>query len=291
MLAQGVLRSMASAWAFVLLTALRADAVTPVQKVITMVSDLRAKVTAEGRQEAETYDEFACFCKAKTDEKTEAIGEGETSVNLLTTRITTLQATRDQLDIDIQDLNEQIAGFEGQVKSAKEMRAKETSTFEAALADVTHAITQMEKALDSIKAMKPSLTQIKSLVRTSLLMADAMSMMPKSKESHKVVTMLLSDKQPITDVPVADYTFHAGGILSTLEDLLNTFREKRTTLESDNTSAQSAYDLAMQAKNDQVSTAQQNLEAKTKERAEVTEDIQTNQADLTEVTEDIQTNQ
>ena len=34
--------------------------------------------------------------------------------------------------------------------------------------------------------------------------------------------MLLSDKQPITDVPVADYTFHAGGIISTLEDLLNT---------------------------------------------------------------------
>jgi DNA repair exonuclease SbcCD ATPase subunit len=247
-----------------------------------MVSDLRAKVTTEGTQEAEIYDEFACFCKSKTDEKSEAIGEAETSVDLLTTRITNLQATRDQLDIDIQDLNDQISGFENQVTSAKEMRAQETTTFEAGLADVTHAITQMEKALDSIKAMKPSLTQIKSLVRTSLLMADAMNMMPKSKESHKVVTMLLSDKQPITDVPVADYTFHAGGILSTLEDLLNTFREKRTTLESDNTSAQSAYDLAMQAKNDQVSTAQQNLEAKTKERAEVTEDIQTNQADLTE---------
>merc|ERR1719174_900313 len=291
MLAQGVLRSMASAWAILLCTALRADAVTPVQKVITMVSDLRAKVIAEGRQEAEMYDEFACFCKSKTDEKTEAIGEAETSVSLLTTRITNLQATRDQLDIDIQDLNDQISGFENQVTSAKEMRAQETTTFEAGLADVTRAVTQMEKALDSIKAMKPSLTQIKSLVRTSLLMADAMSMMPKSKESHKVVTMLLSDKQPITDVPVADYTFHAGGILSTLEDLLNTFREKRTQLESDNTSAQSAYDLATQAKNDQVNTAQQNLEAKTKERAEVTEDIQTNQADLTEVTEDIQTNQ
>jgi hypothetical protein len=273
---------MASAWAFVLLTALRADAVTPVQKVITMVSDLRAKVTAEGLQEAQTYDEFACFCKSKTDEKSEAIGEGETSVNLLTTRITNLQATRDQLDIDIQDLNEQIAGFEGQVKSSKEMRATETTTFETALADVTHAITQMEKAVDSIKAMKPSLAQIKSLARTSLLMADAMDLMPKSKQAHKVVTMLLSDKQPITDVPVADYTFHAGGIVETLEGLLNTFREKRTKLESDNTSAQSSYDLAMQAKNAQVDTAQQNLEAKTKERAETTEDLSTNQADLTE---------
>merc|ERR1719171_2181788 len=124
-----------------------------------MVSDLRAKVTTEGTQEAEIYDEFACFCKSKTDEKSEAIGEAETSVDLLTTRITNLQATRDQLDIDIQDLNDQISGFENQVTSAKEMRAQETTTFEAGLADVTHAITQMEKALDSIKAMKPSLTQ------------------------------------------------------------------------------------------------------------------------------------
>merc|ERR1719174_2447222 len=282
MLAQGVLRSMASAWAFVILTALRADAVTPVQKVITMVSDLQAKVSEEGRKEAETYDEFACFCKSKTDEKTEAIGEAETSVDLLATRITNLQANRDQLDIDIQDLNDQIAGFENQVTSSKDMRAKETATFEAALADTTHAITQMEKAIDSIKAMKPSLAQIKSLARTSLLMADAMDMLPKSKQAHKVVTMLLSDKQPITDVPVADYTFHAGGIVETLEGLLNTFREKRTKLESDNTSAQSSYDLAMQAKNGQVDTAQTNLEAKTKERAETTEDLSTNQADLTE---------
>merc|ERR1719473_896755 len=107
-------------------------------------------------------------------------------------------------------------------------------------------------------------------------------MMPKGHQAHKVVTMLLSDKQPVMDVPVADYTFHAGGIIETLENLLNTFREKRNTLESDNTSAQSAYDLAMQAKNAQVDTAQQNLEAKTKERAETTEDIQENQADLTE---------
>merc|ERR1719174_963285 len=282
MLAQGVLRSMASAWAFVILTALRADAVTPVQKVITMVSDLRAKVTTEGTQEAEIYDEFACFCKSKTDEKTEAIGEAETSVDLLATRITNLQANRDQLDIDIQDLNDQIAGFENQVTSSKDMRAKETATFEAGLADVTHAITQMEKAIDSIKAMKPSLAQIKSLARTSLLMADAMDLMPKSKQSRKVVTMLLSDKQPITDVPVADYTFHAGGIIETLEDLLNTFRAKRVSLEDDNTAAQSSYDLAMQAKNAQVDTAQQNLEAKNKERAETTEDISTNQADLTE---------
>ena len=48
-------------------------------------------MTEEGHMEATTYDKFACFCKSKTDEKSEAIGEAETSVDLLTTRITNLQ--------------------------------------------------------------------------------------------------------------------------------------------------------------------------------------------------------
>ena len=38
----------------------------------------------------------------------------------------------------------------------------------------------------------------------------------------QVVTMLLSEDQPITDVPVSDYDYHSGGIIETLEGLLNT---------------------------------------------------------------------
>ena len=34
--------------------------------------------------------------------------------------------------------------------------------------------------------------------------------------------MLLSEDQPITDVPVSDYDYHSGGIIETLEGLLNT---------------------------------------------------------------------
>ena len=40
--------------------------------------------------------------------------------------------------------------------------------------------------------------------------------------AQKVVTMLLSEDQPITDVPTSDYDSHSGGIIETLEDLLNT---------------------------------------------------------------------
>merc|ERR1719407_253890 len=108
-----------------------------------------------------------------------------------------------------------------------------------------------------------------------------MDMAPKSR---KVVTMLLSEDQPITDVPTSDYDSHSGGIIETLEGLLGTFRDRKTTLESDNETADSDYNLAMQAKLDQLTQAQQSLENKQKEKTETSEDIATSQADLTETT-------
>ena len=51
--------------------------------------------------------------------------------------------------------------------------------------------------------------------------------------------MLLSEDQPITDVPVSDYDSKSGGIIETLEGLLGTFRDRKTTLESDNETAES----------------------------------------------------
>merc|ERR1719487_1294378 len=247
--------------------------VTPVEKVIMMIKDLQTKVTEEGHMEATTYDKFSCFCKSKTDEKVEAISEGETDADALTTKIQDLQA-----------LNEEIAEHEEKIAEAKKMRGEEVSTFDTALTDMEKAISALERAIETLKASKPILmqmNQIKSLVRTSLLMADAMDMAPKSR---KVVTMLLSEAQPITDVPTSDYDFHSDGIIETLEGLLGTFRDRKTTLESDNETADSDYNLAMQAKLDQLTQAQQSLENKQKEKTETSEDIATSQADLTETT-------
>merc|ERR1719191_422198 len=167
------------------------------------------------------------------------------------------------------------------IAEGKKMRGEEVATFDAALTDMEKAISALERAIETLKASKPSLAQVKSLVRTSLLMADAMDMAPKSR---KVVTMLLSEAQPITDVPTSDYDFHSDGIIETLEGLLNTFRERKTTLESDNETAESDYNLALQAKLDQLKQAQESLENKQKEKTETTEEIATSQADLTETT-------
>ena len=52
------------------------------------------------------------------------------------TKIQDLQAKRAQLDLDIQSLNEEIAGYEEQIAESKKMRGEEVSTFDSALTDM-----------------------------------------------------------------------------------------------------------------------------------------------------------
>merc|ERR1719326_2154311 len=55
--------------------------VTPIEKVITLLEDLKTSVEDEGKEEATTYDKFACFCKDKTSAKSDAITEGQDTID------------------------------------------------------------------------------------------------------------------------------------------------------------------------------------------------------------------
>merc|ERR1719482_1434190 len=165
----------------------RAD-VTPVQKVIQMVEELQAKVSEEGKAEAATYDKFACFCKSKTDEKVKAIAEEEQTVKDLQAEITTLSADRDSLDQNIQDLTTEIADYEEEIETAEKVRAEEKATFDAALLDVSKSVTQLEAAVETLKASallqgkssSKALSRLQGMMKTAVNMADAMGLVEEN---------------------------------------------------------------------------------------------------------------
>merc|ERR1719299_88575 len=88
-------------------------------------------------------------------------------------------------------------------------------------------------------------------------------------------------QQPVMDVPVADYEFHAGSIIETVEKLLKAFRDKKVELETIEAKAQSDYERAMQSKAAQLKAAQEDVDAKNKKRTVTTEEIASAQADMT----------
>jgi hypothetical protein len=257
--------------------------VTPVEKVIHMVEELQAKVSEEGKAEAATYDVFACFCKSKTDEKTKAISEEEQTLSDLQSEIKKLSAKRDQLDQDIQDLTEEIADHEHFLATAEAERKKEKAIFEAADLDLEKSVHQISTARDKLKSSEgflqgksaaAAVASLRAELDTALDMADSLGLVAGTSGLSALL------QQP-AEVPVADYTFHAGGIIETLDDLLKAFRDKKLELETAEAKAQSDFERAMQSKAALLKAAQEDLDAKNKKRTETTEAIATAQADMT----------
>merc|ERR1719316_2148212 len=129
---------------------------------------------------------------------------------------------------------------------------------------------------------------VTSIVHKSVVMADALGF---ADNSNKVVAALLQDSQdPSFEDTFGDsdltagnqYDFQSGDIISTLEGLLSTFRDKKSSLESDDVSAEDAYNQAKQAKEDQLKTAQETLATKQDDKSAKVKEIATAQADLTE---------
>merc|ERR1719326_2900599 len=106
-------------------------------------------------------------------------------------------------------------------------------------------------------------------------MADAMGMV----EDNSGIFAFM--QQPVTDVPVADYEFHAGDIIGTVEKLLKGFRDKKVELETTEAKAISDYERSQQSMKHMLKAAKESLEEKNKERTMTTESIATAQADMT----------
>merc|ERR1719183_885221 len=72
--------------------------VTPVEKVIQLLEDLKAEVVASGEAEAKTYEEYACFCKDTTGKKSDSITSGEDNIESLSAEIGAKTAEKEETE-------------------------------------------------------------------------------------------------------------------------------------------------------------------------------------------------
>merc|ERR1719230_1847650 len=103
--------------------------VTPVEKVISLLEKLKAETAAEGKEEAASYDKFACFCKEQADNKLYAITKSKEKIEMLTAKIKLLAGEIDELTAQIADLKAKKQQLEKEQKAAGEVRAKEYEAY------------------------------------------------------------------------------------------------------------------------------------------------------------------
>jgi len=284
---QGLMPSSSGALLFLgaILALARASQVTPVEKVITLLEDLKNEVEAEGSAEATSYDEFACFCKETTMEKSKMTTSGQDKIEELSADIGAKTAEK-------ADKAESLKTRQGKGKLlADELVAtttrceKEKAEYEAEAADLSKALSALKAAIKSLEDSKPaSFLQLRHSIDSALALAESMDLISAPKQKA-----LATFVQQTAGVDPADptYQFHSQGIIETIQKLLNEFTTKKSDLdvEFEKSSAACKSTIAgleeqIEKNNDAMAQLEKNIITLTEEIAKAREDLVNSEATL-----------
>jgi chromosome segregation ATPase len=207
-----------------------ASDVSPVEKVITLLEDLKTKSEDEGKAEAETYDTFACFCKDNTEQKSESVLDGQDNIEELSADIAEKTATKEDKITEIGNRKKQQEELAATLEATKVRLEKERAEYEETAADLSKAISSLENAISAMDTSKPGseLLAVKTQVKKSLEMAAALSLVKAPKV--KAMTALLQAK---VDPDDPEYKYHSQGIIDVMSDVLKDFTNEKKDVDAE----------------------------------------------------------
>ena len=190
--------------------------VTPVQKVLAMMNEMKAKGTAEMENEAKLFKEYMSWCDVMKDEKETAIKEASDKIAKLHAHEMKMHADAGKLGDQVVELDTEIAEFSGDKKENKEVRTMEHDDYVHVHEETTANIDATHTAIAKLSASSGDVT--------ALLQTDSITMPMTSKE---LVQSLLEENAVQPQAEVKAFEGSSGGILKTMEDMEGDMQETR----------------------------------------------------------------
>merc|ERR1719316_1213680 len=141
---------------------------SPIEKIIQMLSDLQAKVIAEGADAQKAYDEYSEWCEDRSRNLGFEIKTGQAEVAELKATIDSETSASAALETKIEDLSSDIKTDEADVKAATTIRDKEAADFAVEEKELTEVISMLERAIailsrEMAKSGGASMLQLKNV--------------------------------------------------------------------------------------------------------------------------------
>jgi len=259
------------------------------EKVIGLLKDLSAKVTAEGKKEAAQYDKYACFCKEQADEKLYAIEKSEAKIKDLKAEIEELDTAIAELNAEISDLSKSISRLEGEIKKKTKKREKEHDAYLVKAKDMNEAIDACAAAIEALKDSKASMKGAKTsgLMQLTDGLVKAVKKQPMLALAPKAVALL----SKLGDKAAPKFQYQSNDIIATLEDLLADFKEMKKNLDVDEFEVNSAFEKNKLSLSNEKKFAEQERAEKEAVVESKTEQLEAAKADRDEETEDMDADQ
>merc|ERR1719163_74401 len=213
--------------------------VNPIEKVLTMLSGLEAKIIKEGKEAQKTYDEFTEWCEDRSRNVGFEIKDGKAEVAEQTATIESSTADIQSHNAKIEELADGLSVDEADLKAATSIREKEAADFAATEKDLMETIDTLERAILILeKEMKKGGAAMLQMEKAGNNLVQALSAMVDASligtsDAAKLTALVQGSSSEDDDdagTPAAAvYEGHSGGIIDTLEGLLE---KAKTSLET-----------------------------------------------------------
>jgi len=280
---------------FLLFAGVIATQVSPVQKVLELLDELKAKVAGDLSAEETMMGEYTKWCDEEDNEKEDAITSGKRTIGDLNAVIADSNAKIGELSSEIEELAGKISTAEADLKAATGIRDEEKGSFSATESELTETIDTLGRAtavlsrgqfsfLQSRKgdlaALQNGLSKIIEASWVNTAQKSAVQSLIQSTDQDEDLEL-----QP--QATAAAFTSQGGGILDTLKDMTEKAEGTLSDARAGEMKSNHAYEMLKQSLETELKTMRKRMSAATAEKAgqektnsDASEDLATTQKTL-----------
>jgi len=237
-----------------------ASKITPVQQVLDMLSEMKAKGEKMMAEESKVFAEYTEWVDDKERELGFEIKAGEANIEKLTAFIEEAESKIASLAKKISEDDSNIASFEAEKAAATKVRDAEHAEFLTLEQDHSESVDALERAIQVLGAQDYSRGQASSLLQK----------MAKQKPALRVALASFLQQQSSEDAApaVSAYEFQSGGIMQMLDKLLNKFKAQLDEVQTDENNKAHAFALQEEHLSNSIKQLNAERERKAEAKAE-----------------------
>jgi len=279
--------------------AVQGEVANPIEKVLSMLSGLQGKIIQEGEVAQKTYAEFAEWCEDRSRSTGFEIKEGKKDVASEAATIESSAATISSLKTKIEELADSISTNEADLSAASKIRSTEAADFAATEKEMVETIDTLERAIMHLeKVMKKGGAAMVQMQKSGANLVQALGAMVDaemidSQDAAKLTALVQSsdkesDEDGETGAPAgAVYEGHSGGIIETLEGLLDKAKTSLDTSRAKENENNQNFQMLKQGLDDEIKYANKDLSNTKKNLAGTQGTKATAEGDLSVATKDL----
>merc|ERR1719166_804177 len=234
----------------------------PIRKVVTLLQDMQAKVTAEGKKQEALFAKFMCYCKTSGETLAASIAAAKDKIESLGAEIKAAGENKKQTEQNLKEHQASRAEAKTAMAEATALREKEAKAFNQLASDsnvnlsaLTAAIAAIEKGMGGAFLQTIAANSLKRFIMEKAQIPD---------DTRQELLAFLSGTQP-----AAGYIPQSGEIVGILKQMRDTMDKDLADATSEEDTAKQTYLALMKAKTKEVATLTKQIEEELKRVGEL----------------------